>query len=171
VRKFINKFEEYLLLIMLAVMCIVMALQVFYRYALGSPLVWSEEMARFLFVWITFIGAGYGIKNGLHIEMTYFYDKFPEKVQKFLQIVLNLVTIFFCIYLIPYAVEFVKSQHTIASTTLGFPMSIWYASVPIGFTLLVLRLIQKTVPMIIVKKEKSEMKVGSSNQVIGGEKA
>ena len=56
-----------------------LALQVFMRYVLNMPLIWSEEFARYLFVWVAFIGAGYGVRRGIHISMEYFFNKMSPR--------------------------------------------------------------------------------------------
>jgi len=122
-----------------------MILQLFFRYVVGYPLIWSEELARFLLVWLTLLGSGYAVRKNLHIEMPYFFDKFPGKVRNILQVLINLLCISFFIYILPTSWEVVVRQHTMESTSLGIPLSTLYMAVPIGFGILILRLIEHTI--------------------------
>ena len=53
---------DWFLSLVMTVMLVVVTLQVWYRFVLNDPLAWSEELARYLFVWSSFIGSavGYG---------------------------------------------------------------------------------------------------------------
>ena len=139
----------------IAVMGIVLILQVFSRYVLGKPLTWSEELARYIFIWIAFIGASYGVKNHLHIEMEVIFKLLPKKVQLILQVVFNLIAIGCFAYLIPGAILYTTQQTTIESPILPIPMSYVVISVPIGCVLVILRIILDTIRVIRTKEIKT----------------
>lgn len=143
--KTLNKLEEWLLLSGLAVMCIVVALQVIMRFIFKNPLVWSEELARYIFVWIAFIGAAYGVRWNLHIRLDLFYEKFPVLIQKIVSTGANILSIFCFTYLVIYGVKFAISQNGIASAAMGIPMSYIFFAVPIGGALIILNLCIQTV--------------------------
>ena len=81
------RLEEWVLTAAFSVMGVVLLAQVFFRYVLNAPLIWSEELARYLLVWVTFLGIPYGIRHRAHIEMEYFFKKFPHPLQRILPIV------------------------------------------------------------------------------------
>jgi len=114
--RFLDRLEEILLGVGLALMGLAVALQIIMRYVFNMPLVWSEEFARYIFVWITFIGAGYGVRQGLHISMEYFYNKFPPKAQKTIAVATTILSIAAFAYLLPTAILFLKEQNDIASS-------------------------------------------------------
>ena len=60
----LHKLEEYSLILCLAVMGIVLFVQIIMRTFFSAPLKWAEELARYLQIWITFLGIGYGIRRG-----------------------------------------------------------------------------------------------------------
>ncbi len=68
---------------------------VFYRFVLLSPLRWSEEAARYMMVWVTFLGAGYAMGRGKHIGVTLFIEKLPEKGRRFAIFVAEIVILIF----------------------------------------------------------------------------
>lgn len=149
--KILNKLEEWFLLTGLALMCIIVTTQVIMRFIFRNPLVWSEELARYIFVWIAFIGAAYGVRWNLHIRMDLFYDKFPVKVQKIVSVGANILSIFCFSYLVIYGVKFSISQHGIASAALGIPMSYVFFAVPAGCALTILNLCFQTVEIFSSK--------------------
>ena len=156
-KKIIWNFEEILTIAFLGVMAVVMILQVASRYLFNAPLIWSEELTRFLFVWITFIGAGYGVKKHLHIEMEVVFNLFPKGMQKVVQIILNILAIVFYAYIIPYAIKFTASQYDIESTTLGISMSFLYVAVPIGCSFVVIRTIIDTINIKNKEEEREQV--------------
>jgi TRAP-type C4-dicarboxylate transport system permease small subunit len=146
--RFLDKIEEILLITGLALMGLSVALQIFMRYVFNMPLVWSEEFARYIFVWISFIGAGYGVRQGAHISMEYFFNKFSPRIRKVVAISMNILSIAAFAYLIPTAIKFTLDQHLIASSAMDIPMSWLFAAVPIGCALVCFRLIVNTVQLV-----------------------
>jgi len=57
--------------------------QVVFRYILNNSLIWTEELAKYLFVWLTFIGAASVFKDKKHIGVDYFVGLLPCSVQKY----------------------------------------------------------------------------------------
>ena len=72
----INRWIEYLLFGLGFSMALVVALQVFFRYVLNHSLFWSEELARFLLIWIGVLGAAYAFRTGVHLGL----DVLPKKL-------------------------------------------------------------------------------------------
>ena len=54
------------------VMILVTLAQVVFRYLIAAPLPWSEEMARYCFVWIVFLGGAIGLARGIHLGVDLF---------------------------------------------------------------------------------------------------
>ena len=73
----------------IAVLSVVVLLQVFFRYVFNYPLAWSEELSRFLLVWVVLLGAAIGIKRKSHFSIDIVFKKFPQKVQKNLQFAID----------------------------------------------------------------------------------
>ena len=69
-----NKIIGKVLTVVFGAMVVIIFLQVVFRYALVLPLAWSEELARYLFVWMTFLGASIAFYNSSHIRVSFFVD-------------------------------------------------------------------------------------------------
>ncbi|MGI6030788.1 MAG: TRAP transporter small permease [Eubacteriales bacterium] len=149
-----NKAEEVVLAFIVGAMGLIMLLQVFFRYVLQTPLVWSEESVRFLFIWLTFIGISYTVKMKTYTTVELLSSKFSPGVQKILKISCNvLAMIFFAILFLP-AMEVMNGQRGIMSTGVKVDMSWVYLSVPVGIVLAEIRLLQHTWQLITGKEEK-----------------
>jgi TRAP-type C4-dicarboxylate transport system permease small subunit len=147
----LNKLEEAFIMAAFAVMAVVLALQIFMRYAVNKPLIWSEELARYIFVWATFIGAGYGVRNKIHISMEVLYMRLPRKLKLAITLVTNILSIAVFAYLIPWGFVVLKDQVNIKSSAMQIPMTWVFAAVPLGCFIVCLRLIGDTVRAVKTK--------------------
>ena len=139
--KILKKLENFIVLTFLGLMGGVLSIQIFMRYVVNKPLIWSEEIARYLFVWVAFIGASYGVREKAHIRMEIIFKSFPKRVQKYLQLFIYAISIACFLYLVPVGIEFTKQQHYVLSSAMSIPMSYIFAAVPIGCILISFRLI------------------------------
>lgn len=118
---------------------------VFFRYVLNNSIVWSEELGKYLFIWIIFLGAPLGIEKGVHISVDFFVRLFPQKVQKVVVIAHNLlIGLFFLVILVP-SLSVVRIGMGNSSLSLGIPMGFIYLAFPVGWALIVLSLIRMTI--------------------------
>ncbi|NYT73744.1 TRAP transporter small permease [Halomonas sp. QX-2] len=126
-----------ILLLMFGLMVIVIIWQVFSRFVLDSAPVWSEELTRYMLVWVTLLGSAYVMhdKNG-HIAVTFFADMLPPKFQTFLSVIRCIST-----YIMAAALTYYGYQHALLgerriSTGLNITMDYAYFSIPIGGALI-----------------------------------
>ena len=129
--KYINSTVKYILVILMITMTILTFYQVVTRYVFNNPPSWSEELVRFLFVWASFIGAGIGIKEHVHIGIDVFVNLLPEKYRRSAVVLVNLIIIGFGIFLIFSSLPVVKMTNRQLSPANGIPMSYIYFSVVI----------------------------------------
>lgn len=138
--KYYNKIENFIIMVALAAMGVVLAYQVFMRYVVNRPVIWSEELARYLFVWFTYIGASYGVKRKAHIRLEFLHKQLSNKAQAIINILSNLIMIAVFLYLVPSGIDAVKYQHQLLSSAMGIPLSFIFIAVPIGLVLVSIRL-------------------------------
>ncbi|WP_295586027.1 TRAP transporter small permease [uncultured Oscillibacter sp.] len=154
---FIDKhLEEILCAVLLAVMTIVIFLQIVLRL-LGLPLSWTEEIGRYMFIWLIYIGCASAIRKRKHISVE-LLDLFLKERGKFvLNIISNVVFLIFAVILTYYSFFVVQRVTTQLSPAIRMPMSIPYSSVLVGSALMVIRLIQDTIARF--KERKKEIDV------------
>src|SRR5512141_3015004 len=78
----IEKALDAVMVLMMIVMGGSVVLQVASRYVFNRPTSWSEELARYLFVWITFLGAAVVIRKRRHVDVTVLTDRLPPGAAK-----------------------------------------------------------------------------------------
>ena len=69
--------------------------QVVFRYAFNSPLTWSEELARYLFIWCAFLGWVVASRRHSHLAMTFVVERLPRVSQLTLAVLVQLATLLF----------------------------------------------------------------------------
>ncbi len=132
---------------------IVGCLQVFFRYFIGSSLVWSEEFCRYVFVWLVLLGATAGIPRGVHLSVDLLSRKMGVKLGAILSIITSLFVIGFLITLVWQGAIIVSHNMSQASAAMGLPLGIIFLAIPVCGLLMIFefgRLILKN--LAILKK-------------------
>lgn len=128
----INKFNEYFIIALMAAMCMVLLVQVISRYIFSNPLTWSEELARYMFVWMALLGSAWCGRGHIHVRMTAVVNMFPAAVIRVLQVAMSLMIALTCFYLFPHACEIFMKQSRLKAVTLGVSLGIEYIAAPVG---------------------------------------
>lgn len=111
-RKFtllINYSSDILLGLITATLLIAVLLQIISR-PLNFSTVWTEELTRYLFIWMVFIGVAVGFRNDESPRISFFISLFPQKVQKYFTITNVILTIIFFILLFITGLNLVSQQ-------------------------------------------------------------
>jgi C4-dicarboxylate transporter DctQ subunit len=128
--------EEYLIMVMFPTMCILILIATFTRYTslLVEHFTWCEELARYLMIYIAFLGIGIAAKAGMHYNMTAFVAMLPTLPRKIVELVANLITVVFLGIMTYLSYRLVARQFVVGqlSASLQIPMWIVYSSIFIG---------------------------------------
>ena len=119
--------------------------QVIFRYVLRSPLPWSEELARYCFVWIVFLGATLGLERGAHIGVDILTILLPGRVQRWLAAVNEVLILAFVLLIILASVSVVDANRLQFSPALGLQMAKVYLAIPLGMAVMAVLLLGKLV--------------------------
>ena len=139
-----EKLEEYFLVVLLFIMVVLIFAQIVMRYVFSNSLSWSEELSRYLFLWITWVGSSYGVKKKSHVAITVLEKKMPGAGKVVLTVIISLIWLCFALFLSIKGFELFNkiAEMDVRSPSMQMPMKFAYASVPVGATLMTLRLIQ-----------------------------
>lgn len=74
---------------------VVLNIGVFSRYVMNSPVIWSEELARFLLIWITFVGASVAVYKKEMLSFSFSSNFIPQRAQLLMRLIIGLLTILF----------------------------------------------------------------------------
>lgn len=137
VNRILNAFGVTLFILIFSVVL----LQVFMRYVLGSPLVWSEELARYLFIWVSYLGWVFASRGGTHIRISAFFDALPPAVKRWIWILHQILILVFAFVLGWLGYRMVLKNLDVPTITLFFTYSVVYLAVPICSLLIVFQTI------------------------------
>lgn len=110
-------------------MIIAITMQIVFRVFFDA-LSWSEEAARYLLVWSTFLGATMAYKRGMHIAVTFLVEAFPPAAGKAMKIISHLLAAAFFVIIISYGIKYMQMQSTQVSASLRIPMKYIYFIIP-----------------------------------------
>lgn len=128
----INRLVELVVIVQFAVLVIVVTAAVFARYVLNDSIVWAEELARYLFVWVSFLGGGLGVGTNIHVGVDSLVELMPRRTKLAVQILMELMIVGFTAVLIWVGAQFAAFGMRTEAMLLPIPMGYVYLAVPVG---------------------------------------
>ena len=144
------RFEETIGAILLVLVFGSIALQIVTRFIFHDPLFWTEEAARYLFVWLVAIGAAECVRNRSHIAMDVFTTLLPPRPRLILAILLNTLIIAALLILCWYGFFGMLRAHRVMSVAVGVQESFLYGALPVGAALMAIRMVAVVIGDVIV---------------------
>ncbi|CQR47368.1 Sialic acid TRAP transporter permease protein SiaT [Paraliobacillus sp. PM-2] len=152
-KKFLKNFEEIVGGSLFIVMLVVLVAQIFSRQILDSPITWSEQLARFLFVYVAYLAVASEIKNDGHVRIEYFFDKFPAKVRTVIYYIFQLLIAIVLVLIIYIGYEMSVRKIPVEIVSLRISYLYLYMALPVLSTLMLYRLIERNIKEIRQKME------------------
>ncbi len=137
-----HHFEDWLAFAIFWVLGIVVFAQFFTRYVLNDSLAWTEEIARYLLMWVTFIGAAIAMRRGTNIAVEMLEHFLPERFTPLLRAVIDIITVGFLTCLAWFSLTIVERMQIQRMTIVDVSMSVVYAGVSLGVFLMLFRAVQ-----------------------------
>lgn len=136
---------RWLLVGMVIAMTLVLLAQIIFRYFLQQPLIWSEELALVLMIWVTFLGSALLLATHEHISIDFMVELMPTGWQRFTAVVVAVLMLLFNIGLTYGA--WLVAERTVGSTSpgLGVSMAWHYAGTIIGGLLMIVVSVEELV--------------------------
>lgn len=158
VLKFIDEqFEKWFLIVSLIVMVLVTFMQIVLRW-FNAATVWAEEFSRYVMLYQVWVGASYAVHKDAHIRITALIGKLSGGRRRGMDLVVLTLWLLFALWLTVEGCVLVGKIAAMGqvSSAMRIPMTIPYASVPIGGALMTIRLVQKIVERLRNTQEEEE---------------
>lgn len=126
---------ELLIIATMALLVVDVVWGVFTRYALGEQAKWTEELARFLLVWVALLGGALAFRTRAHLGVDYFVNQLHPDARRLTTVVADLVVLFFAgSVLLLGGSSVVREALALEQTTpaLGWKMGYVYLALPIS---------------------------------------
>ncbi|MBU2950967.1 TRAP transporter small permease [Tamlana agarivorans] len=140
IREKLDKILSAFLVIIMGVMVINVLWQVFTRYIIGTPSSFTDELARYLMIWVGLLGAAYVSGKNMHVAIDIITPKLQPKTQKKLRIVVLSLIILFCFFALVIGgsrlvyITYILGQH---SPALHLPLAVVYLVIPLTGLLII----------------------------------
>jgi TRAP-type C4-dicarboxylate transport system permease small subunit len=134
-----HHFEDWLAFAIFWGLALIVFLQFFTRYVLNDSLAWTEEIARYGLMWVTFIGAAMVTRRNSHIAVVLLTELLPTGPARLLRALIDTIVLAFLALLAYFAVLIVERMQFQRMTVIDLPMSLVYGGVALGCFLMLYR--------------------------------
>ncbi|SBV97266.1 putative TRAP transporter small permease protein HI_1030 [uncultured delta proteobacterium] len=133
----INSASYAVALTLLVILSTVLIIQIVTRYVLNSSLSWTEEIARYCFIWLHMLAAGICVKKKMHPSVSFLVNMTPARVQAVLAVTVNLLLILAASILLLQGLKIAMLTMEQPSPAVQVPLGLVYLAVPVGaFTMI-----------------------------------
>ena len=142
-KAFFNDIEKNLCVFLMAAILIVLSIQVIGRYFFNITPQWAEELARYLFIWLTFTGVGYATKQNAHIRIESFNNLWPKSIRKVVALFGEVVWIAFNLLIFYESAKYTYDVFALKQISVAVKISMgWaYLAIPVGYGFMTIRVI------------------------------
>ena len=155
IRKIIDKVTLVLLATVMLALVIGAVWQVFTRFVLRDPSMWTDEALRFLLIWATMLGAAFAFGNNLHLSLGLVRDKLKGPVRTAVLIFNEITILIFAIsFLILGGLDLSAQTMGQLTAVLRLPMGVVYSVLPISGVIIVLVKLLNYINIILHKRTK-----------------
>ena len=146
--KIIRKINDIAAICLMSVLAICVIAQVICRYALGAPLTWSEELARYMQIWMVMLGSAVMMRKGGHLAIDLVTASLPPKVKRVTDFLVYIsIIVFFSIVVwqgVPVSINALKQHSPAMQINMGYV----YMALPVGGALVLMETVIRFVRFI-----------------------
>ncbi len=121
-----------IIVIMMVGMVGLVFINVLSRYLLNTSIVWAEELSQFLMVWIVFLGAGLGFREGRHVAVEFFQDLLPVQLRHRVRVGIFVGLVLFLLGLLVLGLRYAHFAADQQTPVLNISYAIPYLCLPLG---------------------------------------
>jgi TRAP-type C4-dicarboxylate transport system permease small subunit len=137
----LRRATEVVVMVLMAVLVVVVVASVLFRYVLLSPLSWSEEVGRYLMIWVGFLAASLAIQQGMHVGIDFVVQWVRPETAVWLRRLARGLTAVFLLIVTVYGFVLVINLWDQWSPVLQFRMTWPYLAIPVGSLLMLVELV------------------------------
>lgn len=139
--------ERWALLVFYTMLVVTMAVEVIRREVFAYSSIWGEEIVRYSFIYLAWIGAAAAVRERAHIRIDVIFNYVGQRAKAALYIFGDLVMLAIALIAVYWSFETAAVSWKFGSVSHGLRVSmVWFlAAVPLGFSLMVFRLVQSLI--------------------------
>ena len=141
--RYLKKSVEVVVTFCSAAMTFMLIIQVFLRYVLKASVPFSEELARYLMVWVVFLAAGLALQEDAHISIRILVDKLPGRTRSWANLGAQILLLVFLVLLMIETIALLPYQRLQIILSMGISIFWFYLAIPVGCSIMILFLLPK----------------------------
>jgi TRAP-type transport system small permease protein len=139
--------NRWALIAILAAMAVMVFVNVVLRFTTDRSILWVEEAARYLMIWLTFLGAGLVLRYGGHLGIDTLQEAFPRHAAAIRAVIASILLGFF-VFMVGVGLRYATFAWAQTTPVMQIPIGAVYLAMPIGFTLAILHLLLMAAPYV-----------------------
>ena len=157
-----NNLEFYVNFVLYSILTVIIVVEVFRRYVLDSATSYGEEVARYAFIWLAYFAAARGVKNRTHLSIDIIREMSPRTGKFLLFMLSDLCFLILSLVIVWTGARFVLTTIEYGQNFTGIDIPLWVAvaAVPVGWGLITIRIIQRSIKTILAYRRGEPMHVG-----------
>ena len=136
----LQRYTEIAIMVLMAFLVMVVVASVFFRYVLISPLTWSEEVGRYVMIWLGFLAASIAVRQGLHVGLDFVVQWVRPEVAVWLRGLARAAMAGFLLVVMAYGFVLVPGLWDQYSPVMDIRMTWPYLAIPVGSLLMLIQL-------------------------------
>jgi TRAP-type C4-dicarboxylate transport system permease small subunit len=154
-----NRIEEVAGVLLLAFLLIILSYQVGLRFIFHNSNSWSEELARYLFVWFVYMTASFAIFKWAHIRIEALMNVWPKKIRKYVAYLGALIFLTYAVVVCIFGAKYTMDLFATGQVSMGMRIPMWtmYGGIPVCHGAWAIRIIQRLYYTIRYPEEYSLM--------------
>lgn len=133
--------NRWILIVLLLAMAGIIFTNVVLRYTTGDSIIWAEEVARHMMIWVAFLGAGLALRFGGHVAIDNLHRAVSTRMARVMRSLVLLGLSAFFIFMAVASSDYVWRTRFQSTAATDIPISFIYAAMPVGFVLMLLHLL------------------------------
>jgi len=136
----LRRCTEVAIMVLMAFLVVVVVASVLFRYILLSPLSWSEEVGRYVMIWLGFLAASIALRQGLHVGVDFVVQLARPRIAAYLRGLARAATAGFLLIVMGYGFFLVTNLWEQWSPVMGIRMTWPYLAIPVGSLLMLIQM-------------------------------
>ena len=134
----VDRVATWLTYLTVTVMVGMVAMQVFTRYLLHNSFSFTEELARYMFIWSVALGSALALKERKHVAVTVVVSMFPSKIERIVRSMADALAVIFFILLLVFGIVMVFNTRMQTTPGLGISIAFVYLAIPVSAVILII---------------------------------
>ncbi len=153
--RWLDRFEEWIVVLMLAAMTLITFIQVVLRYVFNQGFTWALELTTVCFAVMIFVGISYGVRVGAHIGVDALVKLLPSGRRRVVSVLAVLLCLVYAGIVLIGSYEYVSKMKAVGIELEDMPIPLWIvrAVMPFGYALMALRFLQVLWQLITGKSD------------------